>query len=204
MNFFEEDETPGASGDGFTHRPWPRVPRLWGPRATPCYDDSLLKFGKLRRGITSQFTLKRAKMQMSKLYQNSKITIILFVTQYTNDNTAFHWSSAVSASGNRALESDVASYYCISRKLITSFAWRHEKKLCDRPVVLKVGEITPLGSILRGMNKTKVGDEQNKGGERGKTTQRGPKRSTTTANRSWVNFGCGINALKAKKPLVYS
>jgi len=38
-----------------------------GPRATPCDDDSLLKFGKLRRGTTSQFTLKRAKMQISRL-----------------------------------------------------------------------------------------------------------------------------------------
>jgi len=28
--------------DGFTHRPWPRAPRFWGPRATLSYDDSVL------------------------------------------------------------------------------------------------------------------------------------------------------------------
>ena len=27
--------------DGFTHRPWPRVPRIWGPRAI-LYDNSVL------------------------------------------------------------------------------------------------------------------------------------------------------------------
>jgi len=61
------NKAPGS--EGFTHRPnrpWPRAPRFWGPHATPCYDDSLLKFAKLRRGITSQFTLKQAKMQMSR------------------------------------------------------------------------------------------------------------------------------------------
>jgi len=25
---------PVTSRDGFTHRPWPRAPRFWGPRAT--------------------------------------------------------------------------------------------------------------------------------------------------------------------------
>jgi len=53
------------------------------------------------------------------------------------------------------------------------------KKICGRPVVLKVGEIAPLASILlgKGTNKTK-------GAIGGKTTQRGPKRSPTTDNRS--------------------
>ena len=41
-----------------------------GPRASPSYNYSLLtlKFAKVRRGITSQFTLKRAKMQSSRLF----------------------------------------------------------------------------------------------------------------------------------------
>jgi len=55
-----------------------------------------LKFAKLLRGTTSQFTSKRARMQMSRFYQYRNNTIILFVTQYKNDNTAFHRSSAVS------------------------------------------------------------------------------------------------------------
>jgi len=48
-----------------------------------------LKFAKLWGGITSQFTLKRAKMQMSSLdYQYTNNTIILFATQYKNYNIA--------------------------------------------------------------------------------------------------------------------
>ena len=52
-----------VASDGFTqrpNRPWPRSPRrsfLW----------RLNKFAKLRRGITSQFTFKWAKMQTSRL-----------------------------------------------------------------------------------------------------------------------------------------
>ena len=80
--------------DGFTHRPWPRA---FGARATPSYGNSLLKFPTLWRPITSQFTLKRAKMQTASLdYQCSNNTIILFATQYKNYNIAFHRSSAVS------------------------------------------------------------------------------------------------------------
>jgi len=50
-------------------------------------------FAKLRRGITSQFTLKRAKMQT---FQYSNNRIILFFTQHKNGNSAFHRSSQVS------------------------------------------------------------------------------------------------------------
>ena len=63
-----------SASDGFTHRPnrpWPRAPRFCGPRAALSYDDSI--FANLRRGTTSQFTLKRAEMQMSTVdsYQYS-------------------------------------------------------------------------------------------------------------------------------------
>ena len=72
-----------TTSDGFTHRPWPRVPRFWGPRVTLSYDDSLLtkNFAKLRRGITSQFTLKRAEKQMSTAdsYEYSNNTTILCI-----------------------------------------------------------------------------------------------------------------------------
>ena len=44
-----------------------------------------LKFAKLWRVVTSQFTLKRAKMQTSGLdYPYTNNTIILFATQYKN------------------------------------------------------------------------------------------------------------------------
>ena len=44
-----------------------------------------LKFAKLRRGVTSQFSLTRTKMQTSSAdCQYSNITIILFATQYKN------------------------------------------------------------------------------------------------------------------------
>ena len=66
-----------------------------GPRATLSYDDSLLT-AQLLRGIISQFTLKRVKMQTSTFHQHRNNTIILFATQYKNDNTAFHRSSAMS------------------------------------------------------------------------------------------------------------
>jgi len=36
------------------------------------------------------FTLKRAKIQPSRFYQYRSKTMILFATQYKNDNTAFH------------------------------------------------------------------------------------------------------------------
>jgi len=57
-----------------------------------------VKFVKLHRGITSHCTLKRAKMQTSTLdsYQYNNNTIILFATQYKNDNSVFNRSSAVS------------------------------------------------------------------------------------------------------------
>jgi len=66
--------------DGFTHRPnrqWPRAPRnsfLWRLIIN-------LKCAKLRRGITSQFTLERAELQMSTLdpYQYSNNTTILCI-----------------------------------------------------------------------------------------------------------------------------
>jgi len=45
---------PGS--DGFTHKPWPRAPRNSFLMKTH-YN---LKLAKLRRGISSQFTLKRA------------------------------------------------------------------------------------------------------------------------------------------------
>jgi len=54
------------NSDGFTqrlNRPWSRTPRnsfLWRHITN-------LKFGQLRRGVTSQFALKRAKMQTSRL-----------------------------------------------------------------------------------------------------------------------------------------
>jgi len=95
--------------DGFTHRPnrpWPRAPRnsfLWRLITN-------LKFGKPSRGLTSQLTLKRAEMQRSGNCQYSNNTIILFVTQYKNDNTAFNRSSAVFVSGGLALEFDVTAY----------------------------------------------------------------------------------------------
>jgi len=56
--------------DRFTHRPsrpWPRAQRFWGRRAILSYDYSILTknlFAKLRRGITSQFTLKREEMTL--------------------------------------------------------------------------------------------------------------------------------------------
>jgi len=68
------------NSDGFTHRssrPWPTAPRSSFPwRLNINY-----KFAKLRRGITSQFTLKRVEMLMSTLnsYQYSKNTTILCI-----------------------------------------------------------------------------------------------------------------------------
>ena len=57
-------------------------------------------------------------MQTSRLLYNNN-TIILFITQYKNDNTAFHRSSAVSAA--LALKPDVmAVLNC--EKLIDNFA----------------------------------------------------------------------------------
>ena len=48
-----------------------------------------LKFAKLWRVMTSQFTLKRAKMQTSSLhYQYANNAIIMFITQYKNYNIA--------------------------------------------------------------------------------------------------------------------
>jgi len=58
------NRTGGSTRDGFTHRPWPRTPRFWGPRAIPPYDDSLLT-KNLWNCVTSQFTLKGTKIQMS-------------------------------------------------------------------------------------------------------------------------------------------
>jgi len=54
----------------------------------------------------------------------------MFVTQYQNDNIAFHLSSAVS--GGLALESDVtADLYC--EKLVDNFAClKARKKFCDK------------------------------------------------------------------------
>jgi len=52
--------------DGFTHRRWPRAPRFWGlPFLWRLIIN--LKFAKLWRRITSQYTLKRATMQTSSL-----------------------------------------------------------------------------------------------------------------------------------------
>jgi len=68
------------------NRPWPKVPRFWGPRATLSYDDSIL-IENLRncRGITSQFTLKRAEKQMftpdSYQYINNDNTVHLGVRE---------------------------------------------------------------------------------------------------------------------------
>jgi len=75
--------------------------------------------------------LKRAKTQTSvDSYQYSNNTTILFITQYKNDNNAFHRSSAVS--GGLALESDVkAVLNC--EKLIDNFArLKGRKNRCDR------------------------------------------------------------------------
>ena len=77
--------TGAEDSDRFTHRPnrpWPRAPRFWGLRATLSYDDSILtKICKLRRSITSQFTLKREEMLMSTLdsYQHTNNTTILCI-----------------------------------------------------------------------------------------------------------------------------
>jgi len=180
------------------------------PRATSSYNYSLLiKFAKVHGGITSQFTLKWAKMQTSRLvleglqqgfatsgprattqpakpfsvalpntlifpimhenpnvHEKTKVytkklnfscgparclklviwptdkkcctplaysnnTIISFVMQYKNDNTTFHRSSAVSVA--LALNFDVRGVLnCEKLLLVTSLAWKHEKKLCDR------------------------------------------------------------------------
>ena len=78
--------------DRFTHRP--NKPWTWAPRNSFLWRFIInLKFAQLRSGIASQFSLKRAKMST---YQYSNNTIILFATQYENDNITFHWSSAVS------------------------------------------------------------------------------------------------------------
>ena len=88
-----------------------------GPRAFGALRNSSLwrltinlKFAKLWRRITSQITLKWAKVQTSSLdyqYTNNTIilkycllrnTIILFATQYKNKNIAFHRSSGVTGS----------------------------------------------------------------------------------------------------------
>jgi len=65
--------------DGFTHRPWPRAPRFWGPRATFSYDSSILT--KSFRNCAWGTTLKRAEMQIVSLdsYQYSNNTTILCI-----------------------------------------------------------------------------------------------------------------------------
>ena len=89
-----------GGSDGFTHRPWPWAPRFLSPAQLLSLRLIIdLRFAKLWRGITSQCTLKRAKMQTClDSYQPSNNTIILFATQYKIDNAVFHRSSAVSAS----------------------------------------------------------------------------------------------------------
>ena len=140
----------------YAYRPWPRAPRFCRPRAILSflwcfcllaesyetinhwpYDNSKLtkNFTKLRRSITSQFTLKRAEMQMSTLdsYQYSNNTTIWHIWTWhagilnesgykkrmkkKNSGSLlswcfiFHWQKAV-------LDPTSGCFYKISRKQI--------------------------------------------------------------------------------------
>ena len=90
--------------DGSTHRPhrsWPRASR----NSFPWRLITNLKFGQLRRGITHNLLWNERKCKRQDSYQCCNNMIIFFVTQYQNDNTAFHRSSSMS--GGLASKSDV-------------------------------------------------------------------------------------------------
>jgi len=56
----------------------------------------------------------------------------LFVTQYKNDNTAFHRSFAVLGVGGRTLESDVAAVLNCEKLIDNLACLKTRKKLCSR------------------------------------------------------------------------
>jgi len=80
-------------GDEFTHRPWPRAARFWGPaQLLPMTTRYLLKNCKTAQSHNFMFyfeTSENTKVYTRDSYQYRNNTIILLATKYKNDNSAF-------------------------------------------------------------------------------------------------------------------
>jgi len=90
-----------------------------------------LKFAKLWRVMTSQFTLKRTKMQTSNLdYQYSNNTIIFFATQYKYYNIAVSGGLALLRAYCRWKTEHQIKKCCVKGLILRNMAGRESDADC--------------------------------------------------------------------------